>query len=197
MCTSTAHASLLPAAERATRPTANISTPPRCSASARKWRVLPTSMSLSDRFEILGEHAHMYPQGTRKASKVGCKAHRAQLRTHQNGHCIFRTEEYSLVSLPHATAHGCAPSAGWMYEVARRVLYALGSRRLGGGRGSSMSPGSRRTRWRFSHAWPRHASTRSISTPVHSSTAASPPPTSADRAGPRSRLRLAYEAPPG
>ena len=58
---------------------------------------------------------------------------------------------WNTYSLPHATAHGCAPSAGWMYEVARRVLYALGSRRLGGGRGSSMSPGSRRTRWRFSH----------------------------------------------
>ena len=95
MCTSTAHASLLPAAERATRPTANISTPPRCSASARKWRVQSSSMSLSDCLELLGEHAHMYPQGTRKGSKVGCKAHRAQLRTHQNGHCIFRTEEYS------------------------------------------------------------------------------------------------------
>ena len=90
MCTSTAHASLLPAAERATRPTANISTPPRCSASARKWRVQSSLMSLSDCLELLGEHAHMYPQGTRKASKVGCKAHRAQLRTHQNGHCIFR-----------------------------------------------------------------------------------------------------------
>ena len=37
----------------------------------------------------------MYPQGTRKASKVGCKAHRAQLSTHQNDHCIFGTEEYT------------------------------------------------------------------------------------------------------
>mgnify|MGYP001203310038 CR=1 FL=1 len=93
MCTSTAHASLLPAAERATRPTANISTSPRRSAPACKRRAQSTSMSLSDRLEILGEQAQMYPQGTRKASKVGCKAHRAQLRTHQNAHCIFRTEE--------------------------------------------------------------------------------------------------------
>ena len=97
MCTSAAHASLLPAAERASRPTADMYTPPRRSASACKWRVQPSSMSLSDRLEILGEQAQMYPQGTRKASKVGCKAHRAQLRTHQNGHCIFRTEEYSTL----------------------------------------------------------------------------------------------------
>ena len=94
MCTSTAHASLLPAAERATRPTANISTPPRRSAPACKRRAQSTSMSLSDRFEIFGEQAQMYPQGTRKASKVGCKAHRAQLRTHQNHRCSNRTEEY-------------------------------------------------------------------------------------------------------
>ena len=98
MCTSAAHASLLPAAERATRPTANISTPPRCSASARKWRVQSSLMSLSDCLELLGEHAHMYPQGTRKASKVGCKAHRAHVRTHQKCGCIFRTEEYSTLS---------------------------------------------------------------------------------------------------
>ena len=54
-------------------------------------------MSLSDRLEILGEQAQMYPQGTRKASKVGCKAHRAQLRTRQNHRCSNRTEEYSTV----------------------------------------------------------------------------------------------------
>ena len=114
MCTSTAHASLLPAAERATRPTANISTPPRCSASARKWRVQSSSMSLSDCLELLGEHAHMYPQGTRKGSKVGCKAHRAQLRTHQNGHCIFRREEYharDYMYKPVLYCH-CRPPAG-------------------------------------------------------------------------------------
>ena len=95
MCTSTAHARLLPAAERASRPTADMYTPPRRSASACKWRVQPSSMSLSDRLEILGDQAQMYPQGTRKASKVGCKAHRAQLSTHQNRRCIFRTEEYT------------------------------------------------------------------------------------------------------
>ena len=125
MCTSTAHASLLPAAERATRPTANISTPPRCSASARKWRVLPTSMSLSDCLELLGEQAQMYPQGTRKASKVGCKAHRAQLSTHQNRRCTFGTEEYSsrpcsagvgppaycTVLCRHLAHHSCVSSA--------------------------------------------------------------------------------------
>ena len=94
MCTSAAHASLLPAAERASRPTADMSTPPRRSASACKWRVQPSSMSLSDRLEILGEQAQMYPQGTRKASKVGCKAHRAHVRTHQKCHCTFGTEEY-------------------------------------------------------------------------------------------------------
>ena len=96
MCTSTAHASLLPAAERATRPTANISTSPRRSAPACKRRAQSTSMSLSDRLEILGEQAQMYPQGTRKASKVGCKAHRAHVRTHQKCRCIFRTEEYFI-----------------------------------------------------------------------------------------------------
>ena len=98
MCTSTAHASLLPAAERATRPTANISTSPRRSAPACKRRAQSTSMSLSDRLEILGEQAQMYPQGTRKASKVGCKAHRAQLRTHQNRHCSSGTEEYCTLT---------------------------------------------------------------------------------------------------
>ena len=125
MCTSTAHASLLPAAERATRPTANISTPPRCSASARKWRVQPSSMSLSDCLELLGEQAQMYPQGTRKASKVGCKAHRAQLRTHQNAHCSNRTEEYT-VSLrecrrrPRRRSAATAPAAAAARRARRR-----------------------------------------------------------------------------
>ena len=96
MCTSIAHASLLPAAERATRPTANISTSPRRSAPACKRRAQSTSMSLSDRLEIFGEQAQMYPQGTRKASKVGCKAHRAHVRTHQKCGCIFGTEEYTF-----------------------------------------------------------------------------------------------------
>ena len=61
MCTSTAPARLLPAAERASRPTVNISTPPRCSAPERKCRVQPSSTSLSDRLELEEAHAHMYP----------------------------------------------------------------------------------------------------------------------------------------
>ena len=80
MRTSTAPARLLPAAQRASRPTANISTAPRCSAPARKCRVQPSSPTLSDRLELEGADAHMYPQGTCKASKAGCKARRAQLR---------------------------------------------------------------------------------------------------------------------